>query len=184
MQSPPFGILSINNNNPHHTCNPPPKPGQQQGQLAPIPVTNPTVRLADAEEREEQEKRTKTKFWRHQESKSLHGRQPAPSSSPQWTWRSTSSKIQWRQWWWWCICRHFANSTKWGRKWGRGRNGCGSSCHKEAAYQQPLPSWLLQHPSFQFLAPQQPKGPSPWHHPSHQGVVATYSKEKRNWGRV
>ena len=42
MQSPPFGIISINNNNPRHACNPPPKPRQQQRQLAPIPVMNPT----------------------------------------------------------------------------------------------------------------------------------------------
>ena len=43
MQSPLFGILGINNINSCHTSNTASKPEQQgQGQLAPIPVTNPT----------------------------------------------------------------------------------------------------------------------------------------------
>ena len=47
MQSPPFGIIGINNNNLRHTTNPPSKQGQGQGQqqLVPIPVTNPTNRV-------------------------------------------------------------------------------------------------------------------------------------------
>ena len=48
MQSPPFGILGINNNNSRHANNTPPKnnePGVGQGQLSPIPVTNPTARV-------------------------------------------------------------------------------------------------------------------------------------------
>ena len=76
MQSPPFGILRINNNNLHHTGNPPPKQGQQQqaGQLAPIPVTNHTIGLADARRgRSRRARRRKTKFWRCQESKSFTG---------------------------------------------------------------------------------------------------------------
>ena len=47
MQSPPFRILGINNNNPRHAGNTPPKnnePGVRQGQLSPIPVTNPSIR--------------------------------------------------------------------------------------------------------------------------------------------
>ena len=50
MQSPPFGILRINNSNSCHASNPSPKPGQagQQGsgQLLPILVTNPTNRVS------------------------------------------------------------------------------------------------------------------------------------------
>ena len=63
MQSPPFGILGINNNNPYHTGNPLPKPGQGQGQLAPIPVTNPTNRVSrrggEGEEQENKENQSK-----------------------------------------------------------------------------------------------------------------------------
>ena len=56
----------------------------------------------------------------------------------------------------------------------RERNGCGSSCHKEAACQQHLPSWLLRHPSFQF-----PLSPvTTGYHPSHQGVVTAHRQEK------
>ena len=52
MQSPPFGILRINNNNPRHAGNPPPKTGEpgQQGQLSPIPVMNPSTRAGQCRE--------------------------------------------------------------------------------------------------------------------------------------
>ena len=63
------------------------------------------------------------------------------------------------------------------------RSGCGSSCCKEAVCQQPLPPWLLRHPSFQLHTPQLPQGPPPGHHPPHQGVVAVNSKEKRTPGK-
>ena len=45
---------------------------------------------------------------------------------------------------------------------------------------QHLPSWLLWDSPLQLPSPQLPKGPSPGHHPSHQGVVAADSQEKRN----
>ena len=48
MQSPPFGILGINNSNSHHAGNPPPKAASADagtGQLPPIPVTNPSTRV-------------------------------------------------------------------------------------------------------------------------------------------
>ena len=64
MQSPPFGILRINNSNPCHASNPPPKatsadPGAAR-QLPPIPVTNPSIRVGQrGGEGEEGEQRTK-----------------------------------------------------------------------------------------------------------------------------
>ena len=48
MQSPPFRILGINNNNPRHAGNPPPKTAADtgaSGQLPPILVTNPSARV-------------------------------------------------------------------------------------------------------------------------------------------
>ena len=49
--------------------------------------------------------------------------------------------------------------------------------------QATLLSWLLQDSPLQLTSPQLPEGPSPGHHPSHQGVVAVNSKEKRNQGK-
>ena len=77
MQSPPFGILGINNNNSRHTGNPPPKPGQQQGQLAAIPVMNPNNRLANAEEREEQENKENQNKVLEASRKAEHSRETA-----------------------------------------------------------------------------------------------------------
>ena len=50
------------------------------------------------------------------------------------------------------------NSTRQGGKQRRGRNGCGSSCYKEMQDQQPLPSWLLQHPFVLKSSPPVPQG--------------------------
>ena len=44
--------------------------------------------------------------------------------------------------------------------------------------EQPLPPWLLQYLALQFSLPPVSKGPSPGHHPSHQGVVTMDSQEK------
>ena len=49
MQSPPFGIIGINNSNSCHTGNPPPKTAAADTgatrQLPPIPVMNPSARV-------------------------------------------------------------------------------------------------------------------------------------------
>ena len=56
MQSPPFSILRINNNNPHHTSNPSKqdKEDKQDNACLSQSLTLP-IGLADAEEREEKE---------------------------------------------------------------------------------------------------------------------------------
>ena len=63
MQSPPFGILGINNSNSCHAGNPPPKAAAADtgagGQLPPIPLMNPSVRAGDVEEKEEKESESK-----------------------------------------------------------------------------------------------------------------------------
>ena len=61
MQSPPFGILGINNNNPRHTGNPPPKTTSADAgatrQLPPIQSWTLLLGLADVEEKEEKEEK-------------------------------------------------------------------------------------------------------------------------------
>ena len=84
MQSPPFGILGINNN-PHHTSTPLQNQdkGKDNSNSCLFQSWTLPIGLADAEERRSRRtRRTKTKYWRRQEKQSLHRRQPAPSHCP------------------------------------------------------------------------------------------------------
>ena len=62
MQSPPFGILGINNNNPHHTGNPLQRQQQQTQELDNSLLSwsrTLLLGLANAEEKEEKESESK-----------------------------------------------------------------------------------------------------------------------------
>ena len=133
----------------------PPKASEQgigqQGQLPPIPITNSAIRAGwhGGEGGAGEGKQAATGSTKKSQS-ALHRRWSSCCSWSQW---HSSSTTHDSSWWWWCFCRHFANSTRWSgkRQWGRG--SCGSSCYKETAGQQPLPSWLLQDSPLQLTTP-------------------------------
>ena len=183
MQSPPFGILGINNNNPCHASNPLQRQQTQEqdkpdNSLLSWSWTLP-LGLANAEEKEEKEAQ-KQRLQERQEKSTLLGRRSSCSS---WHWWHSSGTSHSWCWWQWCFCRLFSSSVRQSRKRQWGRNGCGSSCCKKTSCRQPLPSWLLQHPSLQHTSTQLPKGSATRHNTTHQEWIPQL-QEKRDRGRI
>ena len=168
MQSPPFGILGINNNNnnPHHSSNDPSKPGQGQGQrqFTPILVTNPTNRVSQhrGEAGEQENKRRKQSSTNTKKgcqpftgdrAHSPHHPDEADKTVPI---RATITDADDD-----VFHKSFMNSMRQDRKQWRGRGSCGSSCHKEVQGQQLILSWLLWYPPLQQSMALVSEGPPP-----------------------
>ena len=112
MQSPPFGILGINNNNPCHASNPLQRQQTQEqdkpdNSLLSWSWTLP-LGLANAEEKEEKEAQ-KQRLQERQEKSTLLGRRSSCSS---WHWWHSSGTSHSWCWWQWCFCRLFSSSVR------------------------------------------------------------------------
>ena len=147
--SPSFGILRINNNNPCNTGNTTSKPGEWPGpgQLhLSWSLTLPTG-LADVEEKAEKESKENKLPPTPEKTTTIHRGQSALSSSLQWGWWDCSSQSNHQSCRQWCftIIREL-HKMKW--KAVMRKRLMWQLYHKEVACQQPISSWLLQHPSF------------------------------------
>ena len=165
---------------------PPPKLGQQQRQLAPIPVTTLPIGLANAEEREKQENKEK-------ENRALEAPRKVEPHSQE-TARTLlitlmnlmphfhPDPMMLMMMMMYLQTLHELHKMRW--KTRERKEWLWQLLLQRSSMQATLLSWLLRHPSFQFLVPQLPQGPSPGHNPPHQGVVTVDLQEKGDWGRV